>query len=72
MRTIAIIYGGFSGERVISERSAQVSKQNIDSKNYRSFLVDISREGWFCHIEDEIIPIDKNDMKLDFIITEKN
>lgn len=66
MRTIAIIYGGFSGERVISERSAQVSKQNIDSKNYRSFLVDISREGWFCHIEDEIIPIDKNDFTVTF------
>jgi len=66
VRTIAIIYGGFSGERVISERSAQVSKQNIDSKNYRSFLVDISREGWFCHIEDEIIPIDKNDFTVTF------
>lgn len=51
---------------MISERSAQVSKQNIDSKNYRSFLVDISREGWFCHIEDEIIPIDKNDFTVTF------
>ncbi len=66
MRTIAIIYGGFSGERVISERSAQVSKQNIDGKNYRSFLVDISQEGWYCHIEYQIIPIDKNDFTVTF------
>jgi D-alanine-D-alanine ligase len=64
MHNIAIVTGGYSGEDVISRKSAQMVANNIDRNKYRPFLVDISKNGWFCKIEDVEIPIDKNDFSL--------
>lgn len=65
-KNIAIIYGGFSGERVISEKSAQVVRKYIDGTKFAPFLVDIDRDGWWY--KDELghkLPINKNNFSLD-------
>lgn len=60
-RTIAIIYGGFSDERVISEQSAAVVQKHLPSNKYDSYLVDIHQDHWSAKVGEEFIPINKND-----------
>jgi len=72
-KNIAIVYGGFSGERVISEKSAHLVKQHLDPEKYRSFLVDIDHHAWTAWHEDSSFQVSKddfsvviNDEKIDF------
>jgi D-alanine-D-alanine ligase len=60
-KNIAIVYGGFSAERVISEKSAELVHRHLDPAKYRSFMVDIAREGWSVHHEGQVYPVDKTD-----------
>jgi D-alanine-D-alanine ligase len=65
MKNIAVVTGGFSGEDVISRKSAQMVLNNIDRKTYHPFLIDVSKKGWFYIGETEKnIPIDKNDFSI--------
>lgn len=61
MKTIAIVFGGFSGERVVSKRSAQVVANWLPANKYRSFLVDIDLEQWFVHQDGNKLLINRND-----------
>jgi D-alanine-D-alanine ligase len=63
-RTIAIIYGGFSGERVISEKSAKVVQKYLKADSYRTYLVDIAEDGWWYQDKNSRLPVDKNDFSL--------
>lgn len=58
MLNIAILAGGFESERVISLKSAQVVKKNLDTTKYNPIIIDISIDGW--KTEDGLL-IDKND-----------
>ncbi len=71
MKNIAVIAGGDSGEYGISIMSATVVAQNIDSKKYHVYLVEIKGSDWFYkHPSLGRIDIDKNDFSLT-IETEK-
>ncbi len=61
MKTIAIVFGGFSGERVVSQKSAQVVAQSLPPHKYRSFLVDVNRSQWFVSYDQQQLPINKDD-----------
>lgn len=65
-KNIAIIFGGFSGERVISERSANVVKDYLNPKLYNAFLVDINRNAWDLVVEKDRYPMNKNDFSAQF------
>jgi len=60
-KNIAIVYGGFSGERVISEKSAHLVKQYLDPSKYRSFLVDIDHHAWTAWHQEVSYPVSKDD-----------
>jgi D-alanine-D-alanine ligase len=60
-KNIAIIFGGFSGERVISERSANVVHEHLSGPEFECYLVDIDREYWRCKTSEGFVDIDKND-----------
>lgn len=60
-KNIAIVYGGFSGERVISEKSAQLVQRHLNKDKFNAYLVDIAREGWFVDLDAGRIPVDKTD-----------
>jgi D-alanine-D-alanine ligase len=61
-KTVAIIFGGYSSEWVISEMSAKVVFSHLDQNRYDSYMVRISREGWNVHLSDNTpIAIDRND-----------
>lgn len=61
-KKIAIVAGGFSGESVISIKSADVVKNNIDTKKFDAYLVYILQDKWVA-IDDNgrEVQIDKND-----------
>jgi D-alanine-D-alanine ligase len=65
-KKIALVTGGYSGEAVISYKSAATISNNIDTAKWDCYLIDITREGWFYTNEKGTkINIDKNDFSLD-------
>jgi D-alanine-D-alanine ligase len=64
-RTIALVTGGFTGESVVSLRSAGVIEQNLDADLYEVYKIIITRESWYHVNENGIrLEIDKNDFTL--------
>lgn len=64
-KNIALVTGGFSGESVISYKSAETILKNVDTEKWNCFYIDISPEGWFCkHEGDAVLPVDKNDFSV--------
>jgi len=61
MKNIAVVCGGFSGENVISIRSADFILQNINKQKYVSFKVIILENRWYCEYEEKEYEINKND-----------
>jgi len=64
-KTIALVTGGFSGEAVISYKSAATIAKNLDPDKYSVFIIDINHQGWFYELVDgRKVSIDKNDFSL--------
>jgi D-alanine-D-alanine ligase len=64
-KNIALVTGGFSGESVISYKSAATIFDNIDDKKWNCFLIDITTEGWFyTNSENKKTAVDKNDFSI--------
>ena len=65
MKKIALITGGYSGESVISYKSAETIKNNIDTEKWDCYVIDIHPDGWFYKTDDgEKINVDKNDFSI--------
>ena len=62
--TIAFVTGGYSGESVISYKSAETIEKNLDRDKYNVYKIDITPVGWFCEQNGQKIKIDKNDFSL--------
>lgn len=65
---IALIAGGYSGESVISLKSAAVIMKNIDVELFNVYLISVTHDHWTCLFKFDEYPIDKND----FSVTIKN
>ncbi len=64
-KNIALITGGYSGEAVISYKSAETIYNNTDKEKWNVYLVDIHPDGWFHKADNgEKFPIDKNDFSI--------
>ncbi len=53
--------GGYSSEYDISLASGQVVLEHLDKELYNPYKVLIAKEKWVVQLDDEEIPIDKND-----------
>jgi D-alanine-D-alanine ligase len=63
--TIAFITGGYSGESVISYKSAVTIENNLDTNKFSFYKIDITPQGWFNETEDGTrSQVDKNDFSL--------
>ena len=61
-KTVAIVFGGYSSEWVISELSAKVVLSHLNKNKYNPYLVHISKQGWDVLLTDgSKTRIDKND-----------
>ncbi len=64
-KTIALITGGYSGEAVISYKSAEAMYKNIDVDKWNCYMIDIHPSGWSYKDENsKKYFIDKNDFSL--------
>ncbi len=64
-KNIALVTGGYSGESVISYKSADSIFQNIDSEKWNCFIIDIHPSGWFyVNAKKEKTLVDKNDFSI--------
>jgi D-alanine-D-alanine ligase len=65
IKKIALITGGYSGEAVISYKSAIAIENNIDAGKWDCYKIDINPQGWFyMSADDSKIPVDKNDFSI--------
>ena len=61
-KKIALVTGGYSGESVISYKSAETIRNNMDPSKWDCYLIDINPSGWFYLDEKgNKHPVDKND-----------
>jgi len=64
-KKIALITGGYSGEAVISYKSAITIENNVDKDKWDCYKIDINPKGWFyMGATDEKITVDKNDFSI--------
>ena len=64
-KKIALITGGYSGEAVISYKSATSIEKNLDTEKWESYTIDINPAGWhYMAPGGEKIPVDKNDFSI--------
>lgn len=65
MKNIALVTGGYSGESVISYKSAATIQNNLDESKWNCFLIDINPTGWwYTNNKGELTPVDKNDFSI--------
>lgn len=64
MKRIAVVCGGYSGESVVSLRSAAMIMNHIDRTKYYPVRITISRESWMAEVSGNEIPVDKNDFSI--------
>jgi D-alanine-D-alanine ligase len=64
-KNIALVTGGFSGEAVISYKSAVTIDSNLDRERFNVYKIDVNPRGWFYESADGgKAEIDKNDFSL--------
>ncbi len=64
-KKIALVTGGYSGEAVISYKSAESIQKNIDAEKWDCYKIDINPLGWFyVNNEEKKIEVDKNDFSI--------
>jgi D-alanine-D-alanine ligase len=61
MKKVAVVCGGYSGEAVVSHRSAQMVMDNIDRSRFEPVKVMIDQLAWKAEWEGVNYPIDRND-----------
>ncbi|HEV8506504.1 MAG TPA: D-alanine--D-alanine ligase [Chitinophagaceae bacterium] len=65
-KNIALVTGGFSGEAVISYKSATTIDRNLDRDRFNVYKIDINPKGWYYESADgQKTEIDKNDFSLE-------
>ncbi len=61
---IAVVCGGYTGEKAISLKSGAMVMNNIDRDKYDPTLIVIDRKGWTAKINDKEFPVDRNDFSI--------
>lgn len=60
-RNIAIVWGGYTSEIIISAKSMAGIYSFLDKGKYNIYKVKVVRESWTIEIDENIYPVDKND-----------
>ncbi|MFM7233308.1 MAG: D-alanine--D-alanine ligase, partial [Flavobacteriales bacterium] len=63
-KNIAVVCGGFSGESVVSMRSAQMVMDNIDRELYEPTKIVVTETEWYAETVDGRSPIDRSDFTM--------
>ena len=60
-KNVAIVWGGYSSESVVSEMSAAGIYSFLDKDKYNLYKVKIDRSSWTVEVQDKHLPIDRHD-----------
>lgn len=60
-KNIAVVWGGYSSEREVSERSAEGICSFLNKSIYNVVKVCIDHNGWHAELNNQLFKIDKND-----------
>ncbi|WP_432714940.1 D-alanine--D-alanine ligase [Pedobacter sp.] len=64
-KTIALLTGGTTGEKVISVKSAATIAQNLDTDKFDVYKIMLTHQGWFYEPADSMkVEVDRNDFSL--------
>jgi D-alanine-D-alanine ligase len=63
-KKVAVVCGGYSGESVVSMRSAQMIMNNIDRSLYDPYKIVITEAEWYAETEQGSITINKNNFSI--------
>ena len=64
-KTIALLTGGTTGERVVSVKSAATIAQNLDPDKYDVYKIMLTQQGWFYEPADSMrVEVDRNDFSI--------
>ena len=61
-KNIALLAGGYSGEYVISIKTAETIEKNLDETLYNVYKIIITKEEWYHERAGLKIQVDKNDL----------
>ena len=64
MQKVAVVCGGYSGESIVSMRSAAMVMEHIDRSKYEPVQVVIEKGRWFALWDGQEIEVDKNDFSI--------
>lgn len=65
-KNIAIVWGGYSSEKEISEKSAKGIYSFIDKSKYNLYKVKIDSSEWVVEYENNVYDVDKNDFSFKY------
>lgn len=63
-KNIALIWGGYSSEAIVSAKSANGILSYLDKEKYNVYKVEISKEGWSAEVAGVKIDVNKNDFSV--------
>ncbi|MEJ5961604.1 D-alanine--D-alanine ligase [Pedobacter immunditicola] len=64
-KTIALMTGGTTGEKVVSVKSAATIAQNLDPDKYDVYKIMLTQQGWFYEPADSMkVAVDRNDFSV--------
>lgn len=69
-RNIAIVWGGYTSEIIVSAKSMAGIYSFLDKDKYNVYKVKVVREDWTVDIDGQIISVDKNDFS--FTLSDNN
>lgn len=65
LKHIALVTGGYSGEAVISYKTARTIQQHLDARLFHTYWIDITTQGWYYVDSDNSrTPVDRNDFSI--------
>lgn len=64
-KNIAIVWGGYSSEKEVSEKSAEGISNFIDHNKYNAIKVCIAADKWEAQYNQSLYPINKNDFSFE-------
>ncbi|MFN4316284.1 MAG: D-alanine--D-alanine ligase [Chitinophagaceae bacterium] len=65
-KQIALVTGGYSGESVISYKTASTIQANLDPALFSVYYIDISKDGWnYVKADGSRQPVDRNDFSIE-------
>lgn len=67
-KNIAIVWGGYSSEKIVSAKSMEGIYSFIDKNKYNAYTVKIDRSEWTVEFEEKTYSVDKNNFS--FYLTE--